>query len=195
MSFTYVDAAVGVITIVSALLAYNRGLTREIFAIGGWILAAFAAFFFAPMIEPLIREVPVIGPQLAKSAMISMITAFVVVMALGLLVLAVFTPIFSAAVQDSILGPIDRALGFVFGALRGVLLIAVAYLIYTSLSGDEVIPALDNAASKPILDDVAALIDENRPEEMPSWLAERIDSLMAPVNEGQAAPSGESTDS
>ena len=195
MSFTYVDAAVGVITIVSALLAYNRGLTREIFAIGGWILAAFAAFFFAPMIEPLIREVPGIGPQLAKSAMISMITAFVVVMALGLLVLAVFTPIFSAAVQDSILGPIDRALGFVFGALRGVLLIAVAYLIYTSLSGDEVIPALDNAASKPILDDVAALIDENRPEEMPSWLAERIDSLMAPVNEGQDAPSGESTDS
>ena len=43
MNFTYVDAAVAVVTLLSAFLAYNRGFTRELFAIGGWILAAFAA--------------------------------------------------------------------------------------------------------------------------------------------------------
>ena len=48
MNFTYVDAIVGVITLLSAFLAYNRGFTRELFAIGGWILAAFAAFYFRP---------------------------------------------------------------------------------------------------------------------------------------------------
>ena len=44
MNFTYVDAAVAVVTLLSAFLAYNRGFTRELFAIGGWVLAAFVLF-------------------------------------------------------------------------------------------------------------------------------------------------------
>lgn len=180
MQFTYVDAAVAVIILLSAFLAYSRGLTRELFAIGGWILAGFAAFYFAPIVEPLIREAPLVGKFLASSCVISMVTAFTAVMAAVLLVLSVFTPIFSSVVLESAIGPLDRVMGFVFGVLRGVVLIAVAYLVYTNLSGGEALAALDNAASKPILDEVAALIDQYRPEEMPAWFSERIDALMAP---------------
>lgn len=182
MQFTYVDAVVGVVTLLSAFLAYQRGLTREILAIGGWILAGFAGLYFAPMVEPLIRELPLVGEFLASSCVISMIVAFALVVAAGLLILAVFTPIFSSAILESALGPVDRVLGFLFGVARGVVLIAVAYLIYTSLSGDEIIPALENAASKPIFDQAAALIDQHRPEELPGWLSERIDALMSPCN-------------
>ena len=187
MNFTYVDAAVAVVILLSAFLAYSRGLTREVFAIGGWILAAFAAFFFAPMVEPLMREIPVVGPQLAKSCVISMIAAFALVVAAGLLVLAVFTPIFASVVQESALGPVDRVLGFLFGVARGVLLLAIAYLIYTNLSGDEAIAALEDAASKPMFDEAAALIDQYRPEELPSWFSDRIDALMAPCT-GEETP-------
>ena len=190
MQFTYVDAVVGVVTILSAFLAYQRGLTREILAIGGWIIAIFAAFYFAPSVEPLIREIPVLGDFLSTSCVISMISAFALVVAAGLLVLAVFTPIFSSAILQSALGPVDRVLGFLFGVARGIVLIAVAYLIYTNLSGDEVIPALENAASKPLFDQAAALIDQHRPEELPSWLSERIDALMAPCSvDPSTAPS------
>lgn len=188
MNFTYVDAAVAVVVLLSAFLAYNRGFTREIFAIGGWLLAAFAAFYFAPVIEPLMREIPVVGPQLAKSCVISMIAAFTLVVAAGLLVLAVFTPIFASIVLESALGPIDRVLGFLFGVARGVVLIAVAYLIYSSLAGEEVIPALAEAASKPLFDEAAALVDANRPETMPKWFAERIDALMSPCDSGPTQP-------
>lgn len=183
MDLPFVDIGVAVVIILSAILAYNRGLTREVFAIGGWILATVAAFFFAPVLEPLMREVPVIGPQLAKSCVISMIAAFAVIVALGLLILAVFTPIFASAVLASTLGPIDRALGFLFGVARGVLLLAVAYLIYTSLSGDEVIPALEQAASKPIFDEASAILAQYKPEQMPDWFSSRIDALMAPCSE------------
>jgi len=62
-----IDLGVVVIVLVSALLAYTRGFTRELFAIGGWILAALLAFYFAPLLEPLIRELPVIGGFLAKT--------------------------------------------------------------------------------------------------------------------------------
>jgi len=188
MQFTYVDAGVAVVTLLSAFLAYSRGLTREIFAIGGWIVAGIAAFYFAPMVEPLIREVPVVGDFLATSCVISMIAAFSLIVAAALLVLAVFTPIFSSVVLESALGPVDRVFGFLFGVVRGVALIAVAYLIYTNLSGDEIIPALDNAASKPVFDEAAAVIDRYRPDELPGWLSERIDALMGPCNGATPAP-------
>ncbi|MEM7742069.1 MAG: CvpA family protein [Pseudomonadota bacterium] len=183
MSFTYVDAGVAVVVFLSAVLAWNRGFTREAFAIGGWILATLAAFFFAPKLEPLMRELPVVGPQLAKSCVISMIAAFAVIVALSLLVLAVFTPIFASAVLESALGPVDRALGLLFGVARGVLLLAVAYLIYSSLSGDEIIPALEQAATKPMFDEAAALLAQYKPEQMPDWFSGRIDALMAPCQE------------
>lgn len=188
MQFTYIDAAGAVIVLLSAILAYSRGFTRELFAIGGWILAGFAAFYFAPMLEPLMREIPVVGEFLAENCVISMIAAFSLIVAGGLLILAVFTPIFSSVVLESALGPVDRVFGFLFGIARGVLLIAVAYLIYINLSGDELIPALENAASKPILDESAAILDKYRPEEVPGWFQERIDALMAPCTGEAPAP-------
>ena len=42
--FTIVDAGVGVIILLSAVLAYSRGFVREVLAIGGWVAAAIAAF-------------------------------------------------------------------------------------------------------------------------------------------------------
>jgi len=183
MNFTYVDAAVAIVVLLSAYLAWNRGLTREFFAICGWALAALAAFFLAPKLEPLMREIPGIGPPLARSCVISMIASFALIVALGLLILSVFTPVFASIVRDSALAPIDRTLGFLFGVARGVLLLAVAYMIYTALSGDEIVPALENAVSKPMFEEAAALIDHHRPEQMPAWFSERVDTLMAPCNE------------
>ena len=206
MNFTYVDAAVAVVVLLSAFLAYSRGFTRELFAIGGWLLAALAAFYFAPMVKPLIEEIPFIGPKfLQGSCIMSMIVSFVLVVAAGLLVLAIFTPIFASVILESALGPIDRVLGFLFGVARGVVLIAIAYLIYGHLSvGDfqealadpERAPltgleALDTSASKGMLDEISAMIDKHRPEELPGWFEDRINALMAPCTEESdpAAPS------
>lgn len=181
MEPTMVDGAVAVVLVLSGLLAYSRGLTRELFAIGGWILAAALAFYLTPKVEPLVREVPVIGSFLADSCVLSTITAFTLIVAAALLILSVFTPIFSSAVLDSVLGPIDRVLGFLFGILRGVLLVAVAYMIYTNLSGgaEEWAP-LANAESRVLFDEVVAKINAFLPSEMPPWFAERVDALMAP---------------
>ena len=180
MQFTYVDIAFAVIVLLSAFLAFSRGVTREVLAIGGWILAGLIAFPVAPLLEPLLREVPGVGAFFRDSCNISMIVAFALVVAAALLVLAVFTPIFASVVRDGILGPIDRALGFLFGVARGVLLVAVAFLVFDNLSGAETIPALDNAASRPIFGDVAGMLDAMRPTEMPTWFTDRIDALMSP---------------
>ena len=186
MEFTVVDAGVAVITFISGLLAYSRGFTREMFAIAGWIIAAIAAFYGAPALEPLIRELPVVGKILADSCIISMITAFTIVIAGALLVLSVFTPLIAGLVLDSPLGSLDRLLGFVFGIARGLLLITVAFMIYTEFSGAGSFPQIDNAASRSVLEESSALITQNLPENLSNWIGNNVDALM--VNCGDAAP-------
>ena len=190
MDFTVVDAGVAVITLLSGMLAYSRGFTREMFAIGGWAAAAVAAFYLAPVLEPLIREAPVVGSYLAKSCVISMIVAFTIVVAAALLILSMFTPLVSGLVLDSRLAPLDRTLGFAFGALRGLVLIAVVFLIYTNLSGVEAWPPLDNAASRTVFVESAAVLEQSLPDAIPDWFGARIDALM--VNCGDELPAATS---
>jgi membrane protein required for colicin V production len=186
MEFTVVDAGVAVVTLLSGILAYSRGFTRELFAIAGWIAAAVAAFYAAPMLEPLIRELPVVGKFLAASCVISMIAAFTVIVALTLMILSMFTPMIAGLVLESALGPLDRMLGFVFGVARGLVLIAIVFLIYTHYSGADAWPPLDTAASKTIFEESAALIEQNLPPSIFDWLGERMEALM--VNCGDEVP-------
>jgi hypothetical protein len=95
--FTYIDGIVAAVIVLSAILAYSRGLVRESLAIAGWVGAAVLAFVFAARAEPLIKELPVVGPFLSESCELSIIAAFAAVFALGLVVMSLFTPLFSSA--------------------------------------------------------------------------------------------------
>ncbi|PTE12663.1 CvpA family protein, partial [Pseudogemmobacter blasticus] len=60
-NFTWVDGGAAVIILLSAILAYSRGLVRELMAILGWVGAAILAFIFAPAATPLVKEIPMLG--------------------------------------------------------------------------------------------------------------------------------------
>lgn len=181
MEFTVVDAGVGVIALISAILAYSRGLTREVLAIGGWLIAAGVAAFLTPAVEPLVLTIPVVGEFLQTSCVLSVAVAFVAVMALGLLFMAVFVPLISNAILDSALGGVDRILGFVFGIARAALIVVVAFMLYDSLRGtQEEWEPLANAASRPFIIEAATRVQEALPTQLPPWLGERIDAIMAP---------------
>ena len=179
MEFTLADGGVALIVLVSALLAYYRGVTREALAIGGWVIAGLAAFYFAPMVSPLVLEIPVVANILRSSCTLTVLASFAIVFAGALLILSIFTPVLSSAVQDTILGPIDRALGFLFGLARGVLLIGVLYLLYDTLVNDsERIAMIDQSFSHGFISDAADAIRKQAPTAMPEWLQARIDQLM-----------------
>lgn len=178
MEFTVVDAGVAVIVLISAILAYSRGFTRELFALAGWVIAIVVAYFVAPILDPLMREAPVVGPVLAESCIISLIAAFTIVVALALLVLSIFTPLISNLVLESALAPLDRMLGFIFGVARAIVLIAIAFLIYANFSGPGAWPALDNAASAAVVEDAADMLEEAVPASVPDWFGEKIEALM-----------------
>lgn len=188
MEFTLADGAVALVVLISAVLAYNRGVTREALAIGGWIVAGLAAFYFAPMVSPLVLEIPVVANILRSSCTLTVLASFAIVFAAALLILSIFTPVLSSAVQDTILGPIDRALGFLFGIARGVLLIGVLYLLYDTLVNEsERIAMIDKSFSHGFISDAAEAIRAQAPTAMPDWLQSRIDQLMGECS----APTGD----
>jgi membrane protein required for colicin V production len=179
MTATIVDAIVLLIVVISGMLAYARGFTREALAIAGWVIAAFGAFYFAPFLEPLIREIPLVGEFLRSSCTLSILAAFAVAFAIILVLVSIFTPLISGAVLDSMLGPVDRGLGFLFGAARGVVLVAVLYLLYDLLVPlDQRVTALDAAQSVSFIEETAEIIRANAPEQVPQWLGARIDRLV-----------------
>ncbi|MDZ4136563.1 MAG: CvpA family protein [Paracoccaceae bacterium] len=175
--FTLVDGAVALIIVLSAVLAYSRGLARESLAIAGWIGAAVLAYFFAGQVQPLVKEIPVIGKFLADSCELSIIAAFALVFAIGLVIAALFAPLFSSVVQRSVLGGLDQGLGFLFGVVRGVVLVAVAFIAYDSAVGANTSPMVDNSRSAKVFASFRANLDETIPTDAPGWIVARYETL------------------
>ncbi|MCU0815025.1 MAG: CvpA family protein [Cypionkella sp.] len=175
--FTLIDGVVAGVIVLSAILAYSRGLVREAMAIAGWIGAAVLAFVFAPAAQPLVREVPMLGEFLGDSCELSIIAAFALVFAVGLVVAALFTPLLSGAIQRTALGGVDQALGFLFGVARGVLLVAVAFLVYDRAVAANTIPMVDESRSAKVFASFQGKIDDQIPEDAPGWIVARYTDL------------------
>lgn len=176
--FTIIDGVVGLFIVLSALLAYSRGLVREALAIAGWVVAGVVAFIFAPQVEPLVKEVPVVGEFIADSCELSMIGAFAAVFAVALIVASLITPLFSSLVQRSALGGIDQGLGFIFGVARGVLLIAIAYFVYDTVVSAQSIAIIDDSRSARVFAHLTGAIEGRDPEQALGWITRQYEQLV-----------------
>ena len=181
--FTIIDGVVALVIVLSALLAYGRGFVREAMAIVGWIAAAVLAFLFAPRVEPLVRELPVIGEFLADSCELSVIGAFALVFAVALIVVSLFTPLFSSLVQRSVLGGLDQGLGFVFGVARGVLLVAIAFFVYDTVITGQQFTIVDESRSAIVFGRFTGQIEDQDPEAALGWITARYEALVGTCGE------------
>lgn len=176
--FTIIDGIVAAVIVLSAILAYSRGLVRELMAIAGWVAAAVLAFLFAPRAVPLVKEIPYVGDFLRSSCELAIIAAFSTVFALALLLVSLFTPLFSVVVQRSALSGVDQALGFVFGALRGILLVAVTIVVYDRVVVGSPIPFVEESRSVRAFHGVSEDVEAWIPEDAPGWILMRYEELV-----------------
>ncbi|MGB5871127.1 MAG: CvpA family protein [Albidovulum sp.] len=176
--FTLVDAGVVVVVLLSAILAYSRGFVREVFAILGWVAAAALAFTFAKQAEPLIKQIPVLDKFLGTSCELSIIAAFAVVFAGSLILVSIITPLFASVIQRSALSGIDQGLGFLFGVARGILLIAVAFVLFSRLVTPNSVPMVDNSRAAEVFASFQSKLNDQMPEDAPGWVAARYNELV-----------------
>lgn len=177
--FTLVDGIVAVVVVLSALLAYARGFVREALAILGWIIAAVLAFMFADAVVPLVKQIPVLGDFLGDNCELSLIASFALVFALVLVVMSLFAPLFSSVVQRSILGGVDQGAGFLFGVLRGVLLVAVAFFVYKVVLDAQDIPMIENSRSAVVFSKIIGDFDTRDPSTALTWLTGQYEDLIS----------------
>jgi membrane protein required for colicin V production len=131
MPVTILDMIVIGVVLISALLAALRGFTREVLAIGSWAVAAVAAYVLHPQAIPLVQQYVSTNKSLAVPV------AAGGIFLITLLVAYFITSKISDMILDSRIGALDRTLGFLFGAARGILLAVVGFLFFTWLAQDE----------------------------------------------------------
>lgn len=189
--FTLIDGVVLLILAMSSVLAYSRGLVREIMAILGWIISAVVAYFVAPAAQPLISEIPYLGDLIGPSCELALIAAFAIVFAISLVIVSLFAPLMSGAVQNSSLGPIDKGAGFIFGAARGALLVAVAFILYSQITGEgQGFAAVENSKSKDVLAGVQVQLSEQyESNDSIGWIIARYEELTTSCDVAEAAVS------
>ena len=196
--FTIIDGIVAAVIILSAILAYARGFVRESLAILGWIGAAVLAFLFAATVRPMIAQVPVLEKFLGESCELATIAAFAVVFALALVLFSIITPLFSSVVQRSALGGVDQGMGFLFGVARGILLVAIALIVYDRVMSSTPVAAVDNSRSVQVFNRMTGKLDAEIPQDAPGWITNRYNELVSgctgtAVTTPEPAPTGAET--
>jgi membrane protein required for colicin V production len=121
-SMNITDYLVIAAIIVSAVVGTLRGFLREAVAGATWLIALFIAWHFSDLIEPHL------GGLLAASH-IKPWAARVIIVVLVLLLGAGIGAALGHFVRLSIFSGMDRFLGFVFGALRGFVLLGVFVIL------------------------------------------------------------------
>ena len=141
---SYLDLALIAIVLISALLSMVRGFTREILAIASWAAAFVAAYLLYPQLLPYLADY-IHKTELAIAAAVAIIFFAV------LIVVSIVTVRISDAILDSKVGPLDRTLGFVFGAVRGFLLGVIAFMLFNYLAPKQQPAWVLNAKTRPLL--------------------------------------------
>ena len=116
------DIAIIGILLVSALWAFLRGFVREVLGVAAWVGAAFVTLYGFAYVRPYAK-------QLISIDFVADAVAGVVLFVVSLILFSVVSHAISSQVRDSALSAIDRSLGFVFGLIRGAVIVCLGYLL------------------------------------------------------------------
>ncbi len=110
------DVFILIIILISALIALNRGLMKEVLSIIGWFLGIVAVIYLLPYVQPLMENH-------VESETMAVISSSFAILIVFFVVWIYLTAIVIGKVRDSKLSGMDRVLGLFFGILRAFLLI------------------------------------------------------------------------
>jgi membrane protein required for colicin V production len=157
------DFALVAIVALSTLFALARGVVREVIALATWVVGLVAAFAYAGSVSALFSGFDI-------SAAAKHVLAFALILIAILVAGALVARMLSGAVRAIGLGSVDRLLGAVFGAARGVALI----VLFALIAGATALPKQDWWQNSMLGSSLAEAALALRPYLPRAW-AERLD--------------------
>ena len=116
------DIIIAIIVGVAAIGGFMRGLVQEVLSLASWIMAAFALHLLHPSLTDGLRNFYRAEPAVS-------LLAFVLLLLIPYAAMKVIIGNASGASDGAVLGPIDRVLGFGFGAIKGALIAVFAFAL------------------------------------------------------------------
>ncbi|MBB6469994.1 CvpA family protein [Aminobacter carboxidus] len=184
MPITLLDGILVGFTLVSAMLAMVRGFSREVLSVASWAAAAAAAFFFYKPVVPYVQ--PYIDNE-----KIAMAAAAGIVFIIALIIVTIVTMKIADFIIDSRIGALDRTLGFLYGAARGILVVAVGLLFFNWLVGPNAPAWVSEAKSRPLLESIGTSIENLLPEDPENSILKKLNPQGGEPEAGTATPPAE----
>lgn len=184
MPITIFDGIVIGVVLFSAVLAMVRGFSREVLSIASWAGSVAAAYYLYPVLVPYVKNY-------TSDDRIAMAGSAGIIFVVALIVISFITSRIADFIIDSRIGALDRTLGFLFGAARGILLLVVAVAFWNWLIDVKQRPDwVNNSKSKPFLDALVLKLEAVLPTDIEPQIRERILGREEPeaVTDGDAAP-------
>lgn len=141
---TAFDVGVGILVLISAILATARGVTREVLSLATWAGSAAIAIY-------MWQFHPEIARGFIQEQIVADVATVIVSFIVALIVLHLITMRIADFVVDSKIGPLDRTLGFIFGVARGVLIAIVLVIFGQWLLGPNLPSWASESRSLPML--------------------------------------------
>jgi membrane protein required for colicin V production len=114
------DIIVLLIVGVAAVGGFLRGFVQEVLSLLAWVLAVFAIRYLHTDLSAALYGF--IGTPSGASVL-----AFALLLLIPYAAMKLIAGRMGAATRNSILGPFDRVLGFGFGAIKGVIIVVMAF--------------------------------------------------------------------
>jgi membrane protein required for colicin V production len=118
------DIAILIILAISAFLALARGFVAEVLSIAGWLGASLVTLWTFNDARPYLRHY-------IEMQLLADILTGVGIFVVALVIFSTISHLIARVVKGSALSAVDRSLGFVFGVVRGAVLVCLAYLLLT----------------------------------------------------------------
>ncbi len=114
------DIAVLILVGLGAITGFMRGFVQEVLTLAAWVLSVVAIHsLHTPLSEAML---PWISNQSGAAVL-----AFAVLLLIPYAIVKLLADRLGAVSRESVLGPIDRLLGFGFGGAKGVLITVLAF--------------------------------------------------------------------
>lgn len=152
---------------IGAAAGFVRGFVQEIVALGAWIFSIFAIrYLHTPMADFL---EPKVGTESGAAVL-----AFAILLLVPYAAIKILANYLGGKSRDSVLGPIDRVLGFGFGAIKGMIITVFGFSVltlgYDTIWGIEGRPQwITQARTYPLVNAAS--------EELVTMIAERREAL------------------
>jgi membrane protein required for colicin V production len=117
----WVDYLIIGIIFISAGISIVRGFMKEVLSLASWILAFWVALMFHSHLSTLLANY-------VETPSIRLFLAFFILFAVTLILAAMVNHLIAQVVEKTGLTGTDRALGIVFGLLRGVAIVTILVL-------------------------------------------------------------------